>query len=316
MGHDTDIRNALSTVAVSFNTVADTIYSEDMPGAYQAYTQVVPSGGLRTYRIDFGGATPVAREWLGSKVEKQFRLYSHTLTLKKWEATIGIDRMEYQYDNAAGIVSGKVGEFLAKTAYTYDARAYAALIANGTGYDGVSLFNASHPHGNTTNSNTGTTALSKTAVDSTLKIMAKWQNEYGEPVGVRPTTLYCGPDLESTAKEILETGDRVLGIDTDAAEATEFAIAAATKQNIYQGILKLVVDPRLADGTRNNYWYLFDESKAQKPIILVEGRKPTPVKQDSLESDRRYWLDRFSYSVEFDAVAGPGFWYTAYRHVV
>ena len=314
MGHDTDIRNALSTVAVNFNTVADTIYSQDLPGAYQAYTQVVSSGGLLTYRIDFGGATPVAREWLGSKVEKQFRMYGHTLTLESWEATIGVTRFEYQYSDAGGIVSGKVGEFLGKTAYTYDARAFAALVANGTGYDGVALFATNHPHGNTTNSNTGTNSMTKANADAMDIAMAKWQNEYGEPIGVRADTIICGPDNESKAREIWETGDRIVAIDTDGAEATEFVIGASTKQNIYMGTKKVIVDPRFADGTRNYYWYGLDTSKAQKPIILVEGRKPTPVKQDSMEDDRRYWHDQFSYSVEFDMVAGPGFWYTGYRN--
>jgi phage major head subunit gpT-like protein len=313
MGHDADLYNALKTVNTSFNTIADDLYSQDLPGAYQAYTQIVPANGLSQYRFDFGGATPRAREWLGSKEYKQFRAYTQTLSMKYYEKTIAIKREELKYDGGANVVAGKIGQFLSGNLGEYDKLGFAALVANGTGFDGVALFHASHPHGNTTNSNTGTSTLSKANLDATILAMKEWQNEHAEPMGVNPTTMICGPSNEMEAKELLETGDRLVPIDTTGTEATSFVIGVGVKQNIYQGTMKLIIDPRFSDGTRDEYWYLVDESKPQKPIICVEGDKPHPVKQDDPTDDRNFNFREMAYSVEFDCVFGPGFWWTIYR---
>ena len=314
MPHDADIRNALSTVNTSFNTIGEDIYSKAMPGAYSAYTEVIPANGLSTYRIDFGGATPIMRKWQGGKILKQFRVYTHSLTHEPYEATMWIERRDLQYDGGAQVVSKKIGQFLQNAAVgSYDKFCFAALVANSTGYDGVSLFHASHPHGYTTNSNTGTSSLTKANVDATMLAMRSWKNEYNEPIGVKPTICLCGPANESKAKEIFETGDRIVTTDHKGAEVTEYGISSSTKQNIYQGTLKVIVDDRFVDGTRDYYWYLIDDSTPLRPIIMLEGAKPHPVKLDSENAEFRFWHDKYAYSVEGDFAAGPGFWWTAYR---
>jgi phage major head subunit gpT-like protein len=312
MGHDADIRNAMQTVNRAYTTTVDEIFSRDLPGAHPAYTQIINSNGNRSWRTDFLGFSPTVREWLGSKEINQFRAYNHTITLTKYESTVQVDRMDVKYDNI-GVVSAKLGAFARQSAGIYDKLAFAALVANGTGYDGVSLYNASHPHGNSTNSNTGTSTLSHENLRATIEAGASWQNEYGEPIGVAFDTMMVGPAKEGLAKDILQITERTKAVDATGAEATNYNIGVASIGNIYNGTMRLIVDPRMADGTRDDYWYLFDSSKEVKPIIGLVGEPPHAVIQDDMTDESRFMFDYFVYSVEADLKFAPGFWFTTYR---
>lgn len=75
------------------------------------------------------------------------------------------------------------------------------------GGDGVSLCNASHPNSEaksgTVQSNTGTSALTKTAVSQTRVAMMRFKDDKDEEVGVVPNELWVPPELEDKAIEIV-----------------------------------------------------------------------------------------------------------------
>jgi len=82
-----------------------------------------------------------------------------------------------------------------------------AFSSSYVGGDSVALCGA-HPYspGNaTTQSNTGTTALSYDAVIATRKLMRAFGDDRGELVSIMPDTLLVPPELENTAWEILES---------------------------------------------------------------------------------------------------------------
>lgn len=75
--------------------------------------------------------------------------------------------------------------------------------------DGDPLCSTSHPRGpNTTTadySNSGTTALSKTAVKDTRVLMSRFKDDKGNEIGVMADELWVPPELEDTALEIVNS---------------------------------------------------------------------------------------------------------------
>jgi hypothetical protein len=84
-----------------------------------------------------------------------------------------------------------------------------AFSASYTGGDAVALCSASHPHSpdaaGTTQSNTGTTALSASAVASTRVSMMAFTDDKGNKLGITPDTILVPPGLEDTALVIAKS---------------------------------------------------------------------------------------------------------------
>lgn len=121
-----------------------------------------------------------------------------------------------------------------------------------TGGDGLSLCNAAHTsnNGGSTQSNSGSTALSPTEVDTARINMVKYKSNRDNPLTVQPDMLIVPVDLESYAYEIINAKGKV---DT-----------AQNNPNFHYGRYKLVVWPNyLSSSTR---WFLAD-SKIMKMYL-------------------------------------------------
>lgn len=137
----------------------------------------------------------------------------------------------------------------------------ASLFAGG---DGLSLCNSAHTFvGLTaTNSNSGTTALSATAVEATRLLMRSFVDETGNLLISRADTLLVPPALEETAWEIvnaqgkLDTGDN--------------------NPNFSKGKYKIVSWDWLAD---SNNWFMMD-SRMMKMYLKWFQRIPTEFNKD------------------------------------
>ena len=131
--------------------------------------------------------------------------------------------------------------------------------------DGVSLCNSAHPSnvaGVATQSNTGTSALSATNVETTRINMHAFKDDIGEKISVDPDTITAPRNLEQTAWEIINTKGKV---DT-----------AENNANFHQGKYKLVIWDRLTD---TNNWF-FSDYKMQKDYLLWWNREPVQFFQD------------------------------------
>lgn len=131
--------------------------------------------------------------------------------------------------------------------------------------DAVSLCSTAHPSnvsGVANQSNSGTTALSATAVESVRILMHGYQDDIGEKISVDPDTITVPRNLEQTAWEIINTKGKVDTADNNA--------------NFHQGKYKLVIWDRLTD-TSN--WFLSDY-KMQKDFLLWWNREPIQFFQD------------------------------------
>lgn len=314
MSYNADLDVNLRSADTIYRALEADLFGDQMPGNYELWTDVVPTDS-ETMEIDWIGETPLMEEWLGARRIDEMRAYLHTLTLTSYQAAIGIKRRTMQY-NRSGVVAKRLNTFLSSQAQVYDLQSMAKLVSNPTGYDGVSLFSASHPFSSDSGSvfsNYSTNALTRANYETARAAMQSYTTEKGRNFAIVPDTIICGPLLEKVAKEIFSVSDRRVTVDQGGAEATQFGIGATSITNVWDGELRVVIDRNLKGSTKQYYWFLLDTSKpGVRPIIALEGMKPKAVNQTNMEDEQRFHFDRFIYGVEGDFSFGAGWWQAAY----
>ncbi len=132
------------------------------------------------------------------------------------------------------------------------------------GGDGLSLCNSSHTFIGLgqTNSNSGSTALSATAVEATRLLMRTFVDETGNLLISQADTLLVPPALEETAWEIVNASGK---LDT-----------ADNNPNFSKGKYKVISWDWLSD---SNNWFMMD-SKMMKMYLKWFQRIPTEFNKD------------------------------------
>jgi phage major head subunit gpT-like protein len=160
-----------------------------------------------------------------------------------------------------------------------------AFSSSYTGGDSVSLCNASHPYSPvnaTTQSNTGTTALSYDAIIATKKLMREYKDDRGELITVMPNTLLVPPELEDTAWTIVSSMNKPGTADNDANYVRS------------QG-WNVVVWDLLTDA---NNWFMIDSGLAKRHLIWLNRSNlefaMDPASDFNLEARYRGYM-RYSY---------------------
>lgn len=314
MGTELDIQTALAAANTTHISMGQEIFSNPLPGPYQLWTTRVDDSSGKVQNNILANL-PIMQTWVGARKEKQPRAYTFSITAVPYEATLYLKRTTISRDKT-GTVAKAIGDFHRDNAPAYDRAVAAALdgsSGNGpTGYDAVALFNSAHPHVNSLSGHSNVSAstdLSHANFNTARTNMRAFKTEAGEPFGILPTHMRVGPSLEQRAKEILEAKTRVVYSDMTAAETTAAVQNTTAMDNVWQGELQLVVDPRVT----TYYCDLFDLSKSVKPMILLVERPIEAVSQTDMEGDRRFNDDEFVFGLEGDHVATAGFWQTAYR---
>lgn len=314
MSYNTDLDQSLSAINTNYKVLEQDLFGEQMPGNYGLWTDVVPTTS-KTIEMDWIGETPLVEEWIGARRYKEMRAYLHTLTLSSYAIGIPIARKTVQYDGS-GTVTKRLGTFLAAQSQVYDLKSMAKLISNPTGYDGVSLFSASHPFSSDSGSvfsNYSTNALTRANYETARAAMQSYTTEEGRNFAIVPDTIICGPLLEKVAKELFKAKDRRVTVNESGAEATSFGIGVTAATNIWEGELNVVIDRNLKGSTKQYYWFLLDTSKpGVRPIICLEGMKLKAVNQTNMDDPKRFEHDQFVYGVEGDFSFNAGFWQAAY----
>lgn len=317
------IEEGLANASVTFDTLSKQFFgAAQLPGAYSSYTYTQTGITSMTTEKDVLANTPIMRKWVGPRREQRLRAYSQRITLEPYEATLPISRMTLQYRDKQGQVADAIKQFLSNETVAFDYTTHAKYVsasgAGPTGYDGVPLFSTSHPHapGGLTQSNTGTAAFSAANLDAVIATMTSYRFENDTPMRITPTHLRVGPKLAMQAAAVLNTNTRLIAVNASGVEASSSVVAAAGVDNVFKGVLQLIVDPNLI-GSMDDWWEVLDLSKGDaKPMQLLVGRAPEPVHQDQMWSDRRFQLDEFLYGLEGDWVAEAGIWATCYRNIL
>lgn len=232
--------------------------SSDIPCATQQTT------------LAFIDRLPQMRKWLGNREITNAVARSRTINIDPYEQTLGLDRYVVEDDQLNLFYSGALKAQALSGATISDVLLSDFIrTANTTiGYDGVGVFSTAHPiaggisagvkGSTTTQSNLSvSTALTFDNYASVRAAMRARLGADGTPLGLVPDLLMVPPQLESTAKQILESDFL--------AQFANTATSNAPVTNVYKGTARVLVNPWLAD--KPNNWWLFDTTKGVLPFV-------------------------------------------------
>lgn len=142
---------------------------------------------------------------------------------------------------------------------------YVHLLANGTMGDGTALFHADH-----SNYAAGL-ALSSANLGAAIQKFRKQTDKAGEPIDIEPAILLVPSELEVTAKELLQSDLNIYGGNTK-----------IPAKNIFKGLLKPEVEPRLANSnytgySTTGYYIIADPASADTIEVAFLNGVQTPT---------------------------------------
>lgn len=177
------------------------------------------------------------------------------------------------------------------------------LEANLPAYDGVTLFNVTPRAGNLANLLTGGTSTLTMANLNQARYTISRSQYLGVYTGAKARYLLVPPELETTAKQILNSELLLAtGIPTGAA-------VTVGNSNPYQGILELIVDPWLTSTTA---WYVLADpadtpalevaflNGKQQPDLLVQNPEYRAVAGGGPDEFLHGEIDELRYAVRYD----------------
>lgn len=162
-----------------------------------------------------------------------------------------------------------------------------------TGGDGLALFSASHPIRATgaTQSNTGTSPFSATALRETIDKMNKFKLPNGRRMTkVRRFVVVCHSDLEADVQQVLSSmygpGNANLGLQV----ASEAAFRA---RGVEAGYITLTEIPE----DYHNYWFVVDLDRAARRFFLAYAWMP--------RANQRTEVRNGTFAVDSSTIMGP-----------
>lgn len=272
---------------------------EAAPSIWPQTTMLVPSGSA-VNNYNWLSRFPKMREWIGDKVVKSLEAFKYAITNKDWEATIAVDRNDIE-DDQLGIyapMAQEAGYSAKQLPDEIDAdlknNAFTSLC-----YDGQYFYDTDHPVAGTSVSNKGTAALSAASTAAAAAsygaaraAIMTYKDDESRPLALIPDVLEVPPALEATARLICES-DKL----TD------------ESPNPYKGTARVLVNPRLISSTA---WFLHVTSRAVKPFIYQERKKPVFVQQIDMNADDVFMRKEYKYGAEARANGGYAFWQLSY----
>ncbi len=258
------------------------------------YTEVATEAPstTRENRYPFLALIPRFREWAGERVVHNVASRSFSVLNRDFELTIELDKNDIQ-DETFTLFNMSV-DMMGAQARKWPDDVMTSVIQSGISslcFDGQQFFDVDHPINidnpamGTYSNNFAGTALSAANYDAVRSAMMGYKGEDGKPLAVRPSLLVVPPQLEKTAREILNADmiTTVYGSNT----------AAAAQTNVLKGSANLLVVPELANEAST--WYLLDTSKPIKPFLFQLRQAP---KFDALVAPTDpsvFWRKKFVY---------------------
>lgn len=270
------------------------VFNDALQSNTNDYKKIATEIKANTMSVDYGwvGDLPNMREWIGDREVKELSANLYTITRKKWESTIQIERDVIEYDNL-GIVKPRVQSMAQAIGDHYDDLVFGLLEKNEACYDGKAFFAADHTIGSGTFSNLFDLELTQENLLKLRQEMRGIVNEYGKPLRLVPNLLIIPPELEAKALEILNA-QYIGGGNT----------------NITYKICEYYVCDRLSE---SKAWYLMDTRKTLKPIILQINKSVEFVALDNPTDENVFMKDAFLYGIRAEDNAGYGLWQLALK---
>lgn len=240
------------------------------------------------------------REWIGPRTIKNLSNTDYQLTNRDWERTIGCGRNEIE-DDVLGVFSMKVQALGETAAKHVDRQAVSALQNGATNlcFDGLSFFNNAHtldPAG-TQDNLFASTALSAANYAAVRAAMMAYTDSDGQPLGVMPNLLVVPPQLEATARTVL---------NAEIIQGTQAGIS-----NVWRNSADLLVIPELANEA--TVWYMLDVSKPIMPLIWQERRPVTLTSMTAPTDEAVFTTGQYRWGIDSRGAIGYSLWFLASR---
>lgn len=270
------------------------VFNDALKDENEDYKKLATEIYANTMSVDYGwvGDIPNMFEWVGERSLKDLSANLYTITRKKWESTIQVARDVIEYDSL-GVVKPRIQAMAEAVREHYDELVFGLLETNGTCYDGKNFFATDHNVGNTSFKNLLTLPLTQENFLKARTEMRGITNEYGNPLRIRPSLLIVPPELEVEAIKILKAQTLANG-----------------SSNITYGMCDYIVSDQLSD---DKSWYLFDTTRALKPLILQINKKVEFSGLDKPTDENVFMRDTFLYGIRTEDNAGYGLWQLALK---
>lgn len=256
------------------------------------------------------GEVTTVNEWKDDRKDSDVKEHNFSIANRDWEASIAVDRNAIEDDQYGQIqirvkqLASRMKQFPEKLCFQLLEQGNLTTGTSGmfTGktiscYDGQAFFSASHPVGSTVQSNIGSTALGVSSTEAAMTAMMRFKDDKGEPRGVTPDLLITPPDLQWTARELLNS----------AYFPEEGTTTAKLATNVLKGLVDLLVVDWLTD---TNNWYLFYTKDEVKPMIFQNRRAPEFIALTT--GSDAFMRKKWWYGVDSRSNVGFAEWRNAY----
>lgn len=287
---------SLAAVFVAFDTRFQSAYQAAQPWYARLAMEVPSSTSETTYA--WMAKIPGLREWVGERVVQNASSYDYSIKNRDFELTLEVDRNKIE-DDQLGIFNPML-DMMGQQARKWPDDLIKSLISGGEStlcFDGQYFFDTDHPvdkrdpdKGTQSNLFAGT-ALTAANYAAVRASMAALKGEDGRPLGVLPNLLVVPPQLEGTARTILNA--ELIGGDT----------------NVWRNSAELLVIPELADAPTE--WYLFDVSRPVKPFVFQQRKAPEFTYITRPDSESVFLRKTYLYGVDARGNAGYALWFLA-----
>lgn len=228
---------------------------------------------------------------------------NYTLANKTYAQAISARRDDLEDDQVGGVFQ-RVQDLTLRARMFPMKLIVDAISANGTGYDNVAFFSASHSTGDSgTQSNivTGTSGGPYTAA----QIQADFDNAIEKLLGFVDGSGNPIHETDTSIRPLVVCPVGLFGLFRQLQNA---AIINNTTNHL-MGTFDLVASPRLA---ADEDWYMFNIGMAVKPLVL-QIREPIQFERLEANSDIGTLKERFVWKVRWRGVVGYGFWQMAVK---
>jgi phage major head subunit gpT-like protein len=294
----------LDALRVGFSDKFQNVLSATQAFWPQLCTEVPSSG----YSNVYGWAVSALklRQWIGPRMTHNMREHTVTVENVPYEGTIELDLRKMEIDRATiGIFQQLPLATLAAAAAKHPDYLWRTLVqsnagAGPVGFDGVALFDSSHPNynetgsGATTYDNTYALAFDAANFNTVWSAMVSFIGEDGEPMGVMPTHGFFAPQLKRTVTEVLSSNTYAQSSGGGVANAID---------NPMKGWIEPVFLPELANDP--TAWYLADLSKPIKPFIFQKRTNPVMTALDQLTNEKVFNEKVAVYGVDYEGAVAP-----------
>lgn len=251
-------------------------YSRRFMSAFNSYTPMWSQLAMKESSSTSETTYPIVavkaklREWKGERILENVKSMSYTIGNGKYEWTLELD-IDHIEDDQFGLYNRVIDEGAVAAAFHPDELVVKALLEGTTNLcvDEKAFFASDHPV-DPWDSSAGTfqnlytskplTAANFEEVYQAARLYRGWNQRL---MKLRMDTLVVPPQLEITAKRIVENADTMI---------VSAGNGIATLPNDYKGWAKVVVLEELADYP--NDWYLGKMNGPTKPIIFQERKAP------------------------------------------